>query len=228
MRDKDQNLIWESYLTELVGDPDDQRHGIPAARNIDADRRAAELRGPDPNVPKHGQSDANASDYDPNDSWQNKMRKAVQDLEDIPTNYTWSWTSEDLGKAGGKMHWLVKRLEFTNTREWDGTDRSMPDELQTWSGNDKKQVIGLLKNEIAHALHRSTGGDGTYANPEGGNVNPTELGKLAVNGIFDNGDSIRHFYKHWKAKREKEAEKEPSADEVRGVSPDKPEGFRLD
>jgi len=211
MRDKDQNLIWESYLTELVGDPDDQRHGIPAARNIDADRRAAELRGPDPNVPKHGQSDANASDYDPNDSWQNKMRKAVQDLEDIPTNYTWSWTDD-----GGAMDWLVKRLDFTNSGEWDGTDRSMPEDLQAWNGKSVSEVKSWLQDRILETLYRTSDTPKVYANPEGANWNPTDVGEAAVKGVFDNAQQIRTFYNHWKDKRSAAAAKEPSAAAVYG------------
>ena len=146
MKDKDQKLIWESYLTELVGDPDDQKHGIPASPNIDAANRAAAEKGPDPNIPKHGQSDANLSDFDPYDTWQNKMRKAVQDLEDLPTNATWNWTDD-----GGAMDWLVKRLDFTNARDesgrklWDGTDGSMPEELQNICNIFLKKILSSGK-----------------------------------------------------------------------------------
>ena len=71
---------------------------------------AAELRGPDSNEPKHGGSSPNAPDFDPDNEYQNNMRQAVQDLEDLPTNVPWTWTDD-----GGMMDWLVKRLDFTNT-----------------------------------------------------------------------------------------------------------------
>ncbi|MBC8416719.1 hypothetical protein H8E06_00125 [bacterium] len=210
MKDRDQKLIWESYLTELVGDPDDQRHGAFSARNVDADNRAAELRGPDPNTPKHGQSDANASDYDSRDDHQNKLRKAVQDLEDIPTNYTWSWTDD-----GGAMDWLIKRLDFTNTSEWDGSDSSIPEDLQQWHNKDKNEVIEYLKYNILLALYKTSDSPEAYVVP-GGGVNPTELGELTVKGIFGNGDKIRRFYTLWKGKRSASAANEPSASSVYG------------
>ena len=90
---------------------------------------------------------------------------------------------------------------------------------------DKKEVIQLLKNKILQALHnvydrdREEGEPKLYANPADGTMNPTDLGIDSVKGVFDNAQQIRKFYQHWKDKREKKAETEPSADEVRGVSP---------
>ena len=217
MKDKDQKLIWESYLTELVGDPDDQKHGIPASPNIDAANRAAAEKGPDPNIPKHGQSDANLSDFDPYDTWQNKMRKAVQDLEDLPTNATWNWTDD-----GGAMDWLVKRLDFTNARDesgrklWDGTDGSMPEELQKWDGKGVLEVVDWLQDRILEALYRSSDTPEVYAKPEGADWNPTDVGKAAVKGVFDNAQQIRTFHQHWKGKRSEAAKKEPGIDAITG------------
>jgi hypothetical protein len=154
----------------------------------------------------------------------------LDDIKDLPTNFTFG-----LG--------IVNALQWLVDRESSLMHKQRSDEVEL--GNDYHgRPVNVLKQDLVmqimqgldkyygqnftqSALSSTVPGSSKYMNweEEAAKSVPTEWGMQAGNIFLDMRTDILH---HWKEKRSKESQNEPGTDAVRGISPDRPEGYKLD